>query len=417
MMPRLLEKSSGYLFSSCDLREILDQQIAALRSEVDQMEANRLLNTAPADFSKYLVDKYTIEVPRLRRDEWMVNQCETKIDVRHDRNRDIRDRGRPFNIPGQKIEIEIPFDGDPELFYARASTFSPNPPRAKIKEQSLILVYELTHDDKRDIRPEIERTLNEIKGHLAWVQTDVDGFNQDLEQNANSAIENRRQRILTNQGRVASLGIPLKARLEGSQTYATPLVRKKVVPTLPPASSAPYEPEPTLDAENYEHILKVIQNMALVMERSPSAFMRMGEEDLRQHFLVQLNGHFEGNATGETFNVAGKTDILLRANGRNIFIAECKFWRGSKHYEETIEQLLSYAAWRDTKTAILVFTRKTGMTTVLDGVKTASESHPNYKRTIKWKHETGFRYVFHQKRDRNRELTLTVLVFDVPTIE
>ncbi|MFM9616172.1 hypothetical protein ACKI18_46870, partial [Streptomyces niveiscabiei] len=62
-----------------------------------------------------------------------------------------------------------------------------------------------------------------------------------------------------------------------------------------------------------------------MMERSPTAFKTMGEEDLRQHFLVQLNGQFDGAATGETFNYEGKTDILLRVAGRNIFIAECKF--------------------------------------------------------------------------------------------
>jgi hypothetical protein len=39
----------------------------------------------------------------------------------------------------------------------------------------------------------------------------------------------------------------------------------------------------------------------------------MREEDLRQHFLVQLNGQYEGQATGETFNFQGKTDILIRA--------------------------------------------------------------------------------------------------------
>ena len=33
------------------------------------------------------------------------------------------------------------------------------------------------------------------------------------------------------------------------------------------------------------------------MERSPYAFKAMNEENLRQHFLVQLNGQFEGNAT------------------------------------------------------------------------------------------------------------------------
>jgi hypothetical protein len=37
--------------------------------------------------------------------------------------------------------------------------------------------------------------------------------------------------------------------------------------------------------------------MVGVMERSPHAFKDMGEEDLRSQFLVQLNGHYEGQAT------------------------------------------------------------------------------------------------------------------------
>jgi hypothetical protein len=65
-----------------------------------------------------------------------------------------------------------------------------------------------------------------------------------------------------------------------------------------------------------------------------------------------LNGVFEGQATGETFNFQGKTDILIRAQGKNIFIAECKFWKGEKVFLETIDQLLSYLSWRDSKAAI-----------------------------------------------------------------
>lgn len=38
--------------------------------------------------------------------------------------------------------------------------------------------------------------------------------------------------------------------------------------------------------EQYEQALKIMQDMALVMERSPDAFKSMDEEALRQHFLV-----------------------------------------------------------------------------------------------------------------------------------
>ena len=56
----------------------------------------------------------------------------------------------------------------------------------------------------------------------------------------------------------------------------------------------------------------------------------MKEEDIRVHYLVQLNGHYEGNATGETFNLEGKTDISIRDNAQVLFIAELKFWDGPR---------------------------------------------------------------------------------------
>lgn len=154
--------------------------------------------------------------------------------------------------------------------------------------------------------------------------------------------------------------------------------------------------------------------MALVMERSPEAFKGMDEEALRTLFLVQLNGQFEGKATGETFNMSGKTDILLREGERNAFIAECKFWKGPKAFAAAIDQLLGYATWRDSKTAILVFNRGTETSTVLNGVDTAVKAHANFKRAVVWPHEAGFRYVLHSNGDVNRELILTVLVFHVP---
>lgn len=65
-------------------------------------------------------------------------------------------------------------------------------------------------------------------------------------------------------------------------------------------------------------------------ELSPHAFLDMGEEDLRSHFLVQLNGAFEGQATGETFNFQGKTDILIRVEGKNILLPSASSGRERK---------------------------------------------------------------------------------------
>ena len=174
---------------------------------------------------------------------------------------------------------------------------------------------------------------------------------------------------------------------------------------------------PELDeTEHYEHMLEVISNMAHVMERSPQTFVGRGEEDLRTHVLAQLNGQYKGQATGETFNYEGKTDILVRTDGQNIFIGECKIWKGAKSFKATIDQLLGYTAWHDTKTAIILFNRNKNTSTVLKHVPVLVKQHPNFKRAVgSYKHETGFRFILRHRDDENHELTLTVLVFDVPS--
>ena len=213
---------------------------------------------------------------------------------------------------------------------------------------------------------------------------------------------------------MASLGFPVRQRPDAPKTFAVPVIRKKIVPVMPPVGKTPFVPEPALEMAVYEHILSVMANMALVMERSPSAFRGMGEEEIRNHFLVPLNGHYEGQATGETFNYEGKTDILIRVQGRNIFIAECKIWRGSKSVMEAMEQLLGYSTWRDTKTAIVVFNRGGDFTSVIGKTRETVKGHPNFKRELPYNSESGFRCVIRHRDDPAREMILTVMLFDIP---
>jgi hypothetical protein len=272
----------------------------------------------------------------------------------------------------------------------------------------------------RDLNPQqvqtaLNSTLADLDRYLGWQKPTVDQFNSNLANNVRQSVEARKSKLLADRNLVAGLGFPMRARSDNPRTYAAPQVRRKIVVTPPPASQAPFRPEPVLDEANYKAILEIIQSMTLVMERSPSAFAEMGEEALRQHFLVQLNGHFEGQATGETFNHQGKTDILIRVDGRNIFIAECKYWHGDKQFIDTVNQILSYLSWRDTKAAIILFNRNKGFSQVLAKIKEAAASHPNCKAGPKDEGETQFRYVFGNPSDPSREIILTVLAFDVPS--
>ncbi|HMF02967.1 MAG TPA: hypothetical protein VKK06_23970 [Terriglobia bacterium] len=165
-----------------------------------------------------------------------------------------------------------------------------------------------------------------------------------------------------------------------------------------------------------DHILSVIENMVLVMERSPHAFAKMEEEALRDHILVQLNGHYEGQATGETFNFTGKTDLLIRADGKNAFVGECKFWSGPKKFLETIDQLLGYTTFRDTKTALIIFNRNKEHTSVLASVKETLQQHPLFKRDLGNRGESHFRSIFRHPGDPQRDIYVATLVFHIPTV-
>ena len=410
-----VDKSKGLLFSSYDLQAVLKNQVDELCREVEKLEQNRLMNTSQADLINYLVEKFAVTPVSLQKENIYAEESEVQVDVRYDSMRCIDDKSRPALVPGQQIRVKIPFIGDEGLFYSASNQRTSNPPRAKLANNEIVFSFEMPNDSPRDLKPEIDSSIANIEQHLSRQLSMISAHNSSLSQHATEVINNRRERLLANSSRLVSLGIPIKVRGDAPKTYISPEIRKKVVPSMPLASSTPFEPEPILDLELYEHILTVIQNMALVMERSPSSFIKMDEESLRQHFLVQLNGQFEGKATGETFNVEGKTDILLKENSKNVFIAECKFWKGQKGFSETIDQLLGYTAWRDSKTAILIFNRGTEMTKVLSAMKETAKAHPNFKREDPaYTHETGARYVFHNKNDPNREFLLTVIVFDVP---
>ena len=409
-----VDKSKGYLFCTYDLAQGLQNTVGKMRNEVEELDANRLLNTAAEDLKRYFVEKHSVEPIRLLRDDWYADPQETQVDVRHDPMRWIDDKSRPALVPGERVEVRVPFEGEAELFYCAPNTMTTNPPRAIVEGNELVLRYESPSDAPRDARPALDQALAEIERYLQWQKSMIEAHNSGLAAAAEQAVRQRRERLLAQSQRAAALGIPIKRRNDAPKTYAVPTVRKKATPVLPPASTAPFEPEPTWAVEQYEQALKIMQDMALVMERSPGSFKTMDEEALRQHFLVQLNGQFEGRATGETFNMGGKTDILLREGERNVFIAECKFWKGPKAYKEAIDQLLRYATWRESKTVILVFNRGTDTSTVLNGVDATTKGHANFKRVVDWRHESGFRYVLHANGDANRELILTVLVFHVP---
>lgn len=251
-------------------------------------------------------------------------------------------------LKGTRITIHLPFEGHPFLFNAiptTRGTASP-PPIYRVQDDELLIVYETTETgDPDQITSALDRTIEDIERYLCWVEHDVSRYHLISLEGVQKAVTDRQERLRQNRSLEESLGIPLK-RTDPPEMYRVPLAPKKTPVSKASGGSAARETEPFLSNEIYEHILSVLSSVSLSMERSPSAFRYLDEEDLRWWFVVALNGHYEGGATGETFNASGKTDILINWNGKNTFVAECKFWEGRNSLEKAVDQLLGYTTWR-----------------------------------------------------------------------
>lgn len=411
---RLVDIKNGFLFCRDDWVSVSEQRLRKFHQAVDDYDADRLLNTSTDDLAAYYAANFEIDVPVLHNDLITADQCEVQIDVSQDPMRDIRDRSRPFHVAGTLVKVEVPYTGDQEVFFIRPTTFNMNPPCAEVAEGRIVLRVQGINLDPANLNRHIDGTLGDIRQHLEWLRQDASAFNQDLYGQAVQRIECRKKKLLADRSLVASLGYPLKPRDGGDRTYAAPEVRRKIVPQLPKASAAPYLPEPVMLDADYENILSVMERVVEVMERSPRDFSHVGEETLRTHLLVPLNAQYHGQATGETFNYQGKTDILVKSGEQNIFIAECKFWNGATKFLATIDQLLGYLSWRDTKAAVVVFNRNKVFSKVLAEIEATTPRHPYHKKLLRQRSESSWVYRFAHRDDPNREMTVTIMAFDVP---
>ena len=403
------------LFATRDLRMVLESHERRMYEQLGGIQPDEFLATSAETLGETIIDQYRIEVPVLQYDQITVGQDEAKVDVSQHPGRAIYDRSQPFYLVGTEVAVYVPFEGDGNLFACTPSTRTYNPPRGEINQSELVLRFTRLDHDTDAVKAAIDHDLGSVQQYLGWIAADVRTFNDSLPDKARVSIGRRREKLLADRGLVGALGYKLRMREDAPKTYAIPAKRRKPPIERPrPKKAEPFEPEPELLVEEYEHILGILQNMVEVIERSPAAFTQMKEEDLRQHFLVQLNGQYEGQATGETFNFDGKTDILIRVDGKNVFIAECKIWRGPKTLSETVDQLLGYTTWRDTKTAILLFNRAKNLSAVLAKIPEVMKAHPAFIREVEVAGETAFRYVFAHRDDLSREIIIAVLAFEVP---
>lgn len=404
-------------FTEGDAHATFDRMLENVIHDIESLDNDYVLNASVTELEDHYIQEGYIEPLRVHVDQQHIrDQTAATVDVSHDFRRAIRPGERAV-VPGTCLRIAVPYDGDNWLWRIRASHYSTaGYPEIEVREDCIVLTISFADDTAQDenLKSRISMDIHSLAEAATNLSRDVEQHNQAVVGAVKAAIARKRERALAVKKAVDSIGIPMK-RVDPPPTFAAPVKRRKLPVGKPPAPDKPFEPEPALDDAQYEHILSVVRSMSLVIERNPSSFSTLDEEPIRDHFLIQLNGHYEGTATGETFNASGKTDILIRVGDRNIFIAECKFWRGPKSFAEAIDQLLNYLTWRDSKCALLVFLREGAPTAILEKMHEVMRSRCEHRRTVAHDPKGDSRYILVKESDPGRELIITTQLYNVPS--
>lgn len=406
-------RERSYFFHEGDLSATLDAHGRKVREKIDSIEPDQLLATPVEDLVEHIVSQMYVEPLQIYEEQMTRDQLETKIDVAGWPGRFTRGDG-PCLVPAIRVTVSLPFTGDVNLWRLRPNTWCSVVPHGTVTGDTVDMVFERPLDEPLEpIKKNLEENLELIRKHIAWQKESIDQFNNGLANTVRSAVEARRQRLAKHDKLAEILKIPLR-RNAAAPAFKPIQVQRRIVKPLPPPPSGGFKPEWEIAEEEYENILTIIRHEGRTFEATPRTYAAHDEEELRDIMLAHLNGHYKGEASGETFRRSGKTDIKIEAENRAAFVAECKVWKGPKTIADSIDQLLGYLTWRDCKTAIVIFNKYVaGFMDILQKTKSTLESHPRFMRIAKATDEGEWRCVFRSKDDDARLVHVQVFVFNL----
>lgn len=385
-----------------------------IRTEISEQQEAYILNINEDNYIDYLLEKYTIRLIAVGKEPCQIG--EIKTEARYNPN-----TYRYFGAQEvHNIRVEYPFSGDWWLLGVMPSNgrfiisgiqktgvvFNNDCSTVSINIEFYIF-------DEAEFNNQLKEAYdkNFEEQNIKNVNSLASEFNNCLRGYIQSVFYEYKTKYLKKANFMAAIKVSSNKSMP--QTFSVPTIRThKEKPRT--THSKEYSTEPTLDFDTYIQILKVIRGIGRSFETKPNNYIGKDEEGIRDAFLPILETHFEScTATGETFNLCGKTDLLIRhTDGTNLFVGECKFWKGSKHLYDAIYQLFDrYLTWRDTKTALIIFVKQDNITEIIRKINETCKSHEYFVRLEKQSDENSFSFLFHLPGDTHRLIYLEVLIF------
>ncbi len=398
------------------VREYVARKLSEIEKEINILDNEYIMNVNQDEYIKMLVAKHTVVFKVYYSTERLF------LESKQEKQEYAEEWPELYGLSMIRTYIEYnfclkyKFTGDIDVLRVKPECFKfstlYNPIPIDVIDDELLIRF-----SARDIDTKIiQKQIGEIKGNAFGNLGNQGGtlwhinlFNERLPQEIKKIFEKVKAEKEKEHRVLVELGV---ANLP-HRTIEVPVIRKIVpTPCLIENKTVAYH----INDDVYKEIIKHIYILCKEYERHASIYNGKHEEDLRDLIIPSLNSVFVGtNSAAETFNRKGKTDIITKApDNSNVFIAECKVWRGEKLFSEAIDQLLGYVTWRDTRTALILFVKNHGILDVIEKAKSTITQHVCFAGYKGQTDKSSFSYIFHTKEDSQSHIALELMIFHYP---
>lgn len=379
-----------------------------IRNEIAEQEKEYILGVDENEYKKFLYEKYFLEpLTIIKESEERLTPKKVKL------SRNERSLHPTHQIQGYRCVVKYKFSGHPILFKLSPSHYMMVSYPVSVDYTNKIISLEF-NIDKRDPQLYNDTRNDAFKQaftNLEEINKEAEDWNSGLANLIDRAFQTIKREYLRENDFFQAINIRMDAETEG--LFNAPVIKKKSIPQ-PKSDKRNFSSSPVLHENMYHDILKVLYDMGSSMERKPATYKNKSEEDIRDFLITMLETRFEGStASGETFNSGGKTDILVKyEDGTNLFVGECKWWKGEAEFHAAINQLFEkYLTWKDSKTALIFFVKNKEMSAVIQKIQEESKKHQYFLKSEGQRQNGSFSYIFHLPNDKGTPVYLEIMAF------
>lgn len=186
------------LFNKGDLFDVIRSTEETIISEIDKYDENTV--SKPVDeLCENIYQRFFRRTPVLRVDGITPIGKGEKVTERRGYERKIT-----------YVKIEIPFDGDSELFSYRPSQYALVSIEAEVYGDKIHVLYAIDDRSSEDVRKEIDVDIADINNFLKNIESDLTKFHSKIRALAQKRIEVRKAKLMKDKEVIEGLGFPIK---------------------------------------------------------------------------------------------------------------------------------------------------------------------------------------------------------------